>query len=149
MQTPEAKKRCRHAPSCYKFLSRSRREKHYATADPNEALCSDSGSSDSEAEEDSQLSSAIIQDAVSSHSSHHTDESSDSESSLDVTSSDGSAEAHDLYDFNEDDIDHHAIMTIDNMILELEDWQGPTKARETYDLRMYSYSNMNVNSNVT
>lgn len=130
-------------------MSYSHREKHYATADPNEALCSDSSSSNSEAEEDSQLSSIIIQDAVSSHSSHHTDESSDSESSLDVTSSDGSTKAHDLYGFNEDDIDHHAIMTIDNIILKLEDWQGATKVRETFDLHMYSYSNMNVNSNVT
>ncbi|KAG1759939.1 hypothetical protein EDD22DRAFT_955386 [Suillus occidentalis] len=149
MQAPESKKHCRHAPSCYKFLSHSRREKHYATTDPNEALCSDSSSSDSEAKEDSQHSSIIIQDAISSHSSHHTDKSSDFESSLDAASSDGSAKAHDLYDFNEDDIDYHAIMTIDNMILELEDWQGPTKARETYDLHLYSYSNMNVNSNVT
>ncbi|KAG1730499.1 uncharacterized protein EDB91DRAFT_1059419 [Suillus paluster] len=145
---PEAKKRCRHAPSCYKFLSRSRREKHYASADPNEALCSDFGSSDSDAEDDSQLSSMIIQDAAS-HSSHRADESS--ESSLDGTSSDGSAtlEAHDLYDFNEDDVDHHTIMTLNTMILELEDWRGPMKAKETHELCMYLYSNTNANSNVT
>ncbi|KAG2106245.1 uncharacterized protein F5147DRAFT_579012, partial [Suillus discolor] len=45
------KKCCCHAPSCYKFLSCSCWDKHYTSVDPNEALCSDFGSSDSEAED--------------------------------------------------------------------------------------------------
>jgi hypothetical protein len=145
---PEAKKRCRHAPSCYKFLSRSRRDRHYASADPNEALCSDFGSSDSEAEDDSPHPSMIIQDAAS-HSSHHANESS--VSSLDGTSSDESttSDAHDLYNFDEDDVDHHAITTLDTMILDLEDWQGPTKAKEMHKFRMYLCSSTSANSNVT
>ncbi|KAG2340053.1 hypothetical protein BDR05DRAFT_1002814 [Suillus weaverae] len=120
---PEAKKRCCHAPTCYKFLSHSRREKHYASADPNEALCSDFGSSDSEDEDDSPISSPhpslIILDAALC-SSHQTIKS---ESSLDGASSDKSTmlEAYNRYDFNEDDADHYAIMMLDTMILELED----------------------------
>ncbi|KAG2046471.1 hypothetical protein BDR06DRAFT_945275 [Suillus hirtellus] len=133
----EQKKRCRHAPSCYKFLSRSQREKHYASANASEALHSDFGTSDSEAEDDSTASphsSTPVQDAKS-HFSHHTEESS--ESSGDGTSSDKStlSEVGDMYDFDEYDTDNHAVMTLDTMILDLEDWQGPTMAKEMHELR--------------
>ena len=135
----EVKKRCRHSPSCYKFLVASTRKKHYAAAHADEILCSDSGSSDSD---DDQISSSPTQSAHGgcpvaaspSHDPNILDDNLDSDGPLDSELDFGETFGE-AYTFREDDVDERGALSIDEMIADIEDWQGPTKAKEMHSLR--------------
>ena len=120
-----SKKRCRHSPSCYKFLITSTRKKHYAAANADKALCSDFGSSDSD---DDQISSPPTQSA-------HIDLQADADGPSDLDEP-SDLELFEAYAFREDDVCRDEDLSgNDEMIAILEDWQGPTKAEELHSLR--------------
>jgi len=44
------------------------------------------------------------------------------------------------YNFHEDDVDENAVLTIEDMVAELEDWKGPMKAEEMHKICKFVFS---------
>ncbi|KAG2118275.1 hypothetical protein BD769DRAFT_1362483 [Suillus cothurnatus] len=137
----EIYKRCRHSPACYKFVSASMRRKHYTHAHTDETLDSDLGSksgSENSDDHDHGASEDVHPGAVVAQYSR-----SDSSTNSDTTetmSVEMEPDTGNNYNFHEDDVDENAILTIEDMVAELEDWKGPTKAEEMHKICKFVFS---------